>query len=107
MNAPEPATLTGEHLPANLPRSEIVLRTSGVQEPLAAFPTLAAIRELIGAQTLDTFRTRDGRTVYVDDNGHERDLPLNPAATKIYRAICRPGTTHEIRGDVVIVSGGR
>jgi hypothetical protein len=29
--------------------------------------------------------------------------PVNPKATALYHAICRPGTTHEIVGDVAIL----
>lgn len=79
----------------------------------------AAIAPAIGAQFLDTVNLRDGRVMLVDDNGYEtrcepREFgvelvpvlarkPLNPAATRIYHAVCRPGTTHQIVGDVAIV----
>jgi len=62
---------------------------------------------------------RDGRVMLVDDNGYEteavpRDFgvelvckrarkPLNQAATRLYHSVCRPGTTHQIVGDVAIV----
>ncbi len=73
---------------------------------------------------------RDGRVMLVDDNGYdveEVDLglkpgpaggqpmqtyrrvpirarkPVNEAATRIYHGVCKPGTTHQIVGDVAIV----
>jgi hypothetical protein len=30
--------------------------------------------------------------------------PVNQKATALYHAVCRPGTLHQIHGDVVIVS---
>lgn len=41
--------------------------------------------------------------MFVDDAGHAKGLPVNAKATELYHANCRPGTTHEIRGDVCIV----
>ena len=61
------------------------------------------IRRLIGADSLDTVNLRDGRTMYVDDLGHQKGLPVNQKGTQLYHAICRPGTTHVIVGDVVVV----
>jgi len=57
---------------------------------------------LIGADTLDTVDLRDGRLMFVDDLGHSKRLPDNPEATTLYHRICKPGTTHQIKGDVVI-----
>jgi hypothetical protein len=39
----------------------------------------------------------------VDDLGHQKMLPPNVTATKLYLERCKPGTTHIIRGDVIIV----
>ena len=41
----------------------------------------------------------------VHDMGHilPEPLPVNPGATAAYHAVCIPGTTHQIRGTVVIV----
>jgi hypothetical protein len=102
-----------------------IIRTSGAQEQQtiradtdqAAF---AGIAHLIGAKTLDTVNLRDGRVMIVDDNGYETETithgpgqvelrptkarkPVNAEATKLYHDICRPGTTHQIVGDVAIV----
>jgi hypothetical protein len=32
--------------------------------------------------------------------------PVNPKATALYHAICKPGTLHSIHGDVAIVHDG-
>jgi hypothetical protein len=45
---------------------------------------------------------RDGRIMIVDDLGHPKELPVNVEATVLYHSVCRPGTTHEIRGDVAV-----
>lgn len=78
-----------------------------------------AIAQLIGASYLDTVNLRNGNVMMVDDAGYETQAvdhgdgrvelrptrarkPVNPEATKLYLAICVPGTTHQIVGDVAI-----
>jgi hypothetical protein len=78
----------------------LILRVDGTQEPVEARPS--EFGRLLGADVLDTFSLRDGRRVWVDDLGHAKGLPINEAATRLYLSRCRPGTTHVIRGDVVI-----
>jgi len=74
---------------------------------------------LIGAEILDTVNLRDGRVMLVDDDGWESyplrtaqgisliplklRKPVNPTASALYRAVRRPGVTHQIVGDVAIV----
>lgn len=66
--------------------------------------TLAEIKKLINAETLDQFMMADGVHVCIlDDAGHKKGLPYNHEATRRYLARCLPGTTHTIVGDVVIV----
>lgn len=77
------------------------------------------ITRMLQAEALDTVNLRDGRVMLVDDNGWESKLldrgsgvfervtirplkPINAAATKLYRSVCTPGTTHQIAGDVAI-----
>jgi hypothetical protein len=60
------------------------------------------IYDLIGATVLDTVNLRDGRVMIVDDLGHKKNLAVNERATKMYHSVCKPGTTHVIRGPVVI-----
>lgn len=82
-----------------------VIRANGSEELLPR-SSMAEIRRQIGASTLDTVQLRHlGRPAIVmilDDQGHERGLPVNGKATDLYLANCRPGTTHVIRGDVVV-----
>lgn len=99
-----------------------VIRTSGAHEQhqVANARAIAEIEKLIGAACLDSVNLRDGRVLFVDDNGYETETvthgpghielkptkahkPLNAEATKLYHSICRPGTTHQIVGDVAIV----
>lgn len=63
---------------------------------------LRECRRLIGCDCADSVNLRDGRVMIVDDIGHQLNLPINSEATKLYHSVCRPGTTHQIVGDVVI-----
>lgn len=99
-----------------------IIRTSGRRERHTAprDSLIQWIHRVIGAETLDTVNLRDGRVMMLDDNGYEAELvelepghselrpmralkPENAEATKLYHAICVPGTTHKIVGDVAIV----
>lgn len=40
--------------------------------------------------------------MFVDDLGYRRGFPNNTEATALYHKVCKPGTTHQIKGDVVI-----
>jgi len=65
----------------------------------------ALIRALIGADALDTVQLRHlgrGIVMFVDDLGHSKNLPVNAKATELYLKNCYPGTTHQIRGSVVV-----
>lgn len=59
-------------------------------------------RRMIGADIIDTVNLRDGRVMLVDDDGHQKFLPVNERATELYHSVCKPGTTHKIVGDVAI-----
>lgn len=99
-----------------------ILRTSGAteQHEVIAREAFVQIEKLIGADCLDTVNLRDGRVMFVDDSGYETETidhgggrfelrptkarkPVNAEATKLYHAVCRPGVTHQIVGDVAIV----
>jgi hypothetical protein len=93
---------------------------------------LDAIRKAIAADTLEFVRIGkvEGSDLImaVDDNGYETQVvehgpgeghdfrielwpiralkPDNPKATDLYHAICIPGTTHRIVGDVAILHDG-
>src|SRR5882724_10147543 len=75
--------------------------------------------KLLDADTFDIVILRDGRIMYVDDNGWQiehitkpgltrkvpvrANKPINQKATELYWSICKPGTTHKIVGDVAVV----
>lgn len=81
-----------------------IIRTDGSEEQIDSKKSMAALKDIIGADSIDTVLLR-GRVhvMLVDDLGHSKNLPVNEAATALYLQKCRPGTTHQIRGDVVIV----
>jgi hypothetical protein len=101
-----------------------LIRTDGTMEDLAAGLSIEAVRELIGADTLDVVNLRHMGTplhvMIVDDHGYEVEhvqvspqrlelrpvralKPVNEFATVLYRAN-RPATcTHQIVGDVVVL----
>lgn len=101
----------------------LVIRTDGTTERVDKVPTLDLVRSAIGADCIDIVAVgRANRTdllMVVDDNGWdsvaverpygvelvctEPRRPLNDNATALYRAICHPGTRHQIAGDVAIV----
>ena len=107
-----------------------VLRIDGTIEPIDGPGNLdeyhAKIRALIGCERTDSFMLADRVHIMIlDDAGWEYEVteerdeatrtvivthhttralkPVNAEATRLYHAVCVPGTTHEIVGDVVIV----
>lgn len=97
-----------------------VIRTDGTEETFAIKPTNKLVKLAIGAETLDTVTlSRSGRgmaeTIMLLDDigtgfvstgfGFRRvgpTKPVNDKATKLYWSVCKPGTTHQIHGDVAI-----
>jgi hypothetical protein len=101
----------------------LVIRADGTEEIVKGKPKVKAMHALIGAKTLDFVRIGklepNDITMAVDDMGWETTTvdhgdgrielkpvralkPINAKATALYLAICRPGTTHQIVGDVAI-----
>ena len=85
-----------------------LIRADGTTQDLPVGPlTIKTCEHLINAGTLDTVSLRHmGSPLHVmllDDLGHKKGLPVNTEATALYHANCRPGTTHTIRGDVIVV----
>lgn len=80
-----------------------VIRADGREERINV--RFGEIETLIGARGVDSVNLRDGRVMLVDDLGHviEPRRPVNHKATALYHGVCRPGTTHQIVGDVAIV----
>lgn len=82
-----------------------IIRVSGETEKMEIWnkrQAFSIIGKHIGADTFDTVNLRDGRVMIVDDTGMIDGKPVNPEATKLYHAICIPGTVHCIHGDVAI-----
>lgn len=101
-----------------------IIRTDGTETPLDQPVGIAQIEQLIGASCVSTVLLADRQHVMaLDDNGYETEpverqedgvtvielrcvrarKPVNAEATRLYREVCVPGTTHQIVGDVVIV----
>lgn len=109
-----------------------VIRTDGTRAEYTFKGPLHSFKDLYSLVNCDTFCTvnlRDGRVMLADDNGYEigpvidhgmvegpmgptryiehkpgpARKPVNVEATKLYHAVCRPGTTHQIVGDVIII----
>lgn len=80
-----------------------IRRTNGTRE-VVDLPAndMDAVAKAIGADVLDVVNLRDGRVMFVDDLGHDKNLPVNRDGTALYWKVCRPGTTWEIVGDVAI-----
>lgn len=87
-----------------------LIRTDGTEVELTGPHALDDICQMIGADTLDIVALRHlGHPLHVmlvDDLGIRKELPINSKATDLYWANCIPGTTHQIRGNVVIVPDG-
>lgn len=84
-----------------------LIRVDGTEQDLGGPVTIRQALQIISASTLDTVQLRHlGRPLHVmlvDDTGMVDGRAVNDKATKLYWANCRPGTTHPICGDVVIV----
>jgi hypothetical protein len=85
-----------------------IIRTDGAEAVHGERPTMAMVLAAIGAPALDTVRIGrantppDDQIMLVDDTGALRGLPVNAKATALYHRVCKPGTTFEICGDVVL-----
>lgn len=82
-----------------------LIRTDGTQQVLDARPSFDEIRRLIGCDALDyvTINRRRQTLMLVDDTGVIDGKPVNAEATRRYHRICKPGTVHQVHGDVVIL----
>lgn len=79
-----------------------LIKVDGTREPSPAPRSMAQIQKAIGSTTCDAVNLRNGFVMIVDDLGHVFGKPMNNEATKLYWAVCRPGTTHTIVGDVFV-----
>ncbi|MEI2416180.1 DUF3846 domain-containing protein [Orrella sp. JC864] len=82
----------------------MLLRADGAELPLVGPHSIQDIQTMLGADALDVVRMADRiHVMLVDDAGQAKGLPVNVSATAHYHAVCRPGVTQPILGDVVIV----
>jgi hypothetical protein len=100
-----------------------LIRADGTEQALGKVSIVEA-RALIGADVVAVVALRHLgdplQIMVINDLGYKCDAiprgagevelfptqalkPINPAATRLYHANCKPGTTHKIVGDVVIV----
>jgi hypothetical protein len=80
-----------------------LIHPNGSIEVLPGPMPAMALSKLIGADIIDTVNLPNGMVMIVDDAGHQKKKPVNEIATRLYLNRCKPGTTHFIVGDVVIV----
>lgn len=110
-------------IPNIKPGSYLIIRTDGTEELVKKPATLKAIYAAIGSQVSDSvILDRDRQIVMiVDDEGYDTETvdhgggrieikcvkarkPVNQKATELYHLRCKPGTTHQIVGDVAIIN---
>lgn len=84
----------------------LVVGVDGTETLIEERPTIQKIHRDIGCDCLDTVTLdrKAGIVMMVDDTGMVDNKPVNPKATVWYRMICKPGTLHQIHGDVAIVN---
>ncbi|WP_338618972.1 hypothetical protein [Achromobacter sp. E1] len=79
-----------------------LIRADGTETILHGPHAIQDVCQMIGADALDTVSLADHvHVMLVDDDGIQKNLPVNPAATRLYQDA--RGIPHQIRGDVVIV----
>ncbi|MGO4402248.1 hypothetical protein [Achromobacter sp. PAB15] len=81
-----------------------LIRVDGTETELIGPHALCDVAQMIGASYVGAIRLADRvHVMLVDDEGHFKHLPVNDVATRLYHAVCVPGTTRPIVGDVVVV----
>lgn len=96
------------------PGSHVVIHTTGEVKRYAGKLSISNAAAILNTDCLDSVQV--GKLVpndvvmFVIDRGWTPDgaplFPINELATQLYLAICRPGTTAKIAGDVVLVHDG-
>ena len=80
----------------------MLIRADGTETELHGPHALQDVRQMIGADCLDTVSLADRvHVMLLDDSGVSKGLPVNPRATRLYQDA--RGVPYQIRGDVVIV----
>ena len=79
-----------------------LIRADGSETVMHGPHAIQDVCQMLGADALDTVSLADRiHVMLVDDEGIQKNLPVNPAATRLYQDA--RGIPHQIRGDVVIV----
>lgn len=83
-----------------------IIRVDGTEEIYDETPDPTRIGQLLGCACLDlvTLNRRRQTLMLVDDTGAIDGKPVNPKATARYHRFCKPGTEHQIHGDVAILN---
>lgn len=83
-----------------------IVRTDGAEIMHSERPHMKTILADIGAQVADVviLDSRTHQIMLCDDEGILKNRPVNAKATKLYHSVCRPGTTHQIHGDIALVN---
>jgi hypothetical protein len=86
-------------------RHKLIL-TDGTVIVLDAKPSTDEVRKLIGWNHIDyvILNRRLDIIMLVDDTGMIDGKPVNEKATALYWKRCKPGTTYQIHGHVVIIN---
>lgn len=86
-----------------------IIRVDGTEQIISQRPTIRAICQFLGCDSIDTVNVtrafqgnRKAVIMAVDDTGMIDGKPVNAKGTALYHAICRPGVTHPICGDVAL-----
>jgi hypothetical protein len=88
------------------PRQHKLILTDGTVTVLDAKPSTDEVKKLIGCDILDyvILNRRLDTIMPVDDTAMIDGKPMNEKATALYWKKCKPGTTHQIHGHVVIIN---
>jgi hypothetical protein len=83
-----------------------IIRVDGTETVHETQPDFKEIRRILGCEHLDyvTLNRRRQTIMLVDDTGMIDGKPVNEKATARYHRICKPGTVHQIHGDVAIIN---
>lgn len=80
-----------------------IIRSDG-SDTLINWPMdIAAVGQLLDAQVLNKRSLGNGMVMFFDDDGDVKRLPINFAATFIFRKAWPYGIETQFRGDVVIM----
>jgi len=84
-----------------------ILKVDGSVIPFEKSMSIFAVYRTLGAKSVDSISLHHMgyplHVMMIDDQGHLKGLPVNAQATALYHLNCKPDTTHEIRGDAIIV----